>query len=289
MQRSKGFTLIELLVVIAIIAILAAILFPVFAQAREKARAITCLSNIKQIGLGTAMYVQDYDETFPIAWGEPNDFTWYLQVEPYIKIGVGTNPLTGRQSGNLAKGIWHCPSDSDGPSYQSYTANAMIAGAQAGTPGSLWLNHPAKTLAAINAPATVVWAGEGVKDWFPDCSANYGGGTGVPGPGFCDANTDFVRPEFDIPDTESSVGAAQFYRRWLKERDWTDYASLMTDCPDGPYQCKYPKFRHNRSGPKTGIANFTYTDGHAKAVRWGSMKIENWFPQLTGDQQQYND
>ena len=59
---NTGFTLIELLVVIAIIAILAAILFPVFAQAREKARAISCLSNEKQIGTGTLMYVQDYDE-----------------------------------------------------------------------------------------------------------------------------------------------------------------------------------------------------------------------------------
>jgi prepilin-type N-terminal cleavage/methylation domain-containing protein len=61
----KGFTLIELLVVIAIIAILAAILFPVFAQAREKARQTGCLSNVKQIGLGIQMYVQDFDEYVP--------------------------------------------------------------------------------------------------------------------------------------------------------------------------------------------------------------------------------
>jgi len=61
----KGFTLIELLVVIAIIAILAAILFPVFAQAREKARQTGCLSNVKQIGLGVQMYLQDYDEYVP--------------------------------------------------------------------------------------------------------------------------------------------------------------------------------------------------------------------------------
>jgi prepilin-type N-terminal cleavage/methylation domain-containing protein len=71
MQKKQGFTLIELLVVIAIIAILAAILFPVFAQAREAARKTTCLSNLKQNGLGMLMYVNDYDDTFPacaISW-----------------------------------------------------------------------------------------------------------------------------------------------------------------------------------------------------------------------------
>src|SRR5438552_4097577 len=65
--QRRGFTLIELLVVIAIIAILAAILFPVFAQAREKARQISCVSNQKQIGTATMMYIQDYDELFPTA------------------------------------------------------------------------------------------------------------------------------------------------------------------------------------------------------------------------------
>src|SRR5262249_13210273 len=78
MKRRTGFTLIELLSVIAIIAILAAILFPVFAQAREKARQATCLSNCKQIGTATYMYVQDYDETFP-------GHNWTL--------GLGVHPL----------------------------------------------------------------------------------------------------------------------------------------------------------------------------------------------------
>jgi prepilin-type N-terminal cleavage/methylation domain-containing protein len=69
MKRPRtGFTLIELLVVIAIIAILAAILFPVFAQAREKARQSGCLSNLKQIGTALMMYTQDYDEAFPCTW-----------------------------------------------------------------------------------------------------------------------------------------------------------------------------------------------------------------------------
>ncbi len=89
MLRPKGFTLIELLVVIAIIAILAAILFPVFARAREKARQSACLSNVKQISLGMLMYVQDFDESFPsYAMGDYNNDPWVFwphQVQPYVK------------------------------------------------------------------------------------------------------------------------------------------------------------------------------------------------------------
>src|SRR5579862_3134643 len=97
----RGFTLIELLVVIAIIAILAAILFPVFAQAREKARAISCISNLKQIGLSLIMYTQDYDEAFPsVITNSSQDggcapgLEWYALgggwatlANPYIKNG----------------------------------------------------------------------------------------------------------------------------------------------------------------------------------------------------------
>ncbi len=89
-HMSRGFTLIELLVVIAIIAILAAILFPVFAQAREKARGISCMSNLKQVGTGLMMYVQDYDETYPQSiylTRMPGLCTWtsYQSINPYQK------------------------------------------------------------------------------------------------------------------------------------------------------------------------------------------------------------
>ena len=85
--RRKGFTLIELLVVIAIIAILAAILFPVFARAREKARQTSCLNNVKQLALAVVMYVQDYDDKFPL--GAAADIQRYSDIwhntQPYIR------------------------------------------------------------------------------------------------------------------------------------------------------------------------------------------------------------
>jgi prepilin-type N-terminal cleavage/methylation domain-containing protein/prepilin-type processing-associated H-X9-DG protein len=85
--RQRGFTLIELLVVIAIIAILAAILFPVFAKAREKARTSSCQSNLKQQGIAVLQYVQDYDEVYP--WGAAVYggvyYYWWDMIQPYLK------------------------------------------------------------------------------------------------------------------------------------------------------------------------------------------------------------
>src|ERR1700685_4325669 len=105
-MKKRAFTLIELLVVIAIIAILAAILFPVFAQAKEAAKKISCLSNMKQIGLGTVMYSNDYDDeivsagfAYAVPGGPAYDYWdagvyWDYLVTPYIKNGTEENDTT---------------------------------------------------------------------------------------------------------------------------------------------------------------------------------------------------
>lgn len=160
-QVKPGFTLIELLVVIAIIAILAAILFPVFARARENARRSSCQSNLKQIGLGFMQYTQDYDEKFPLPTqnfqgpslkqtvagtpgvtyltsdGAADDyyFSWMDGIFPYVK----------------SVQIFACPSGRPlAPNYGSYGYNYYIAGVNVAPAGKNPL-----ALSAINRPAEI--------------------------------------------------------------------------------------------------------------------------------------
>ncbi len=133
-SRRSGFTLIELLVVIAIIAILAAILFPVFAGAREKARQAGCTSNLKQIGLATKMYLQDYDELNVRTYfgSGARAYRWHQALQPYMKNTELFRCLTAKQcvdpysglymsygmnSFNFDPGVWPCfwygPADSE--------------------------------------------------------------------------------------------------------------------------------------------------------------------------------
>ena len=121
MRRKRGFTLIELLVVIAIIAILAAILFPVFAQAREKARQAMCTSNLKQLGNAFVMYCQDYDEMMPVSamadavfnsQGQVTAYRWiafwFEVLDPYVqKLGHPRTSWGARETGSA---VFRCPS-----------------------------------------------------------------------------------------------------------------------------------------------------------------------------------
>ncbi len=262
LRKRQGFTLIELLVVIAIIAILAAILFPVFSKAREKARQTSCLSNVKQICLASQMYVSDWDETYPhedtVTWLEEQ--YWPSQYEPYIK----------------SWDIYYCPSESCRgkgicrPSYDHC--------------GDFWLQtqnwfSPMDTIALmptkvnqITEPAkmAMLWENDGRYKAYGDLygpalswpSAEYVTGRHNEGDnfGFCDGHAKwyktkgvllgpddlpdpwFAQPECFIYPPNATPATAAF---WTVPYYKTDYLDL----PDG---C-YPYYRPTGSTPWINI------------------------------------
>ena len=171
-MKKKGFTLIELLVVIAIIAILAAILFPVFARARENARRSSCQSNLKQIGLGVFQYTQDYDEKYPRSWIDNGgggtwtaptvataataDQGWVTSLQPYLKSAQ----------------IFQCPSETVPPG-----VDASVGGADS---TDYWYNSnlSAVSQAAVEAVALTVMNGDGASNaglyYYDGCNVNGG-------------------------------------------------------------------------------------------------------------------
>jgi len=164
-RKRMGFTLIELLVVIAIIAILAAILFPVFAQAREKARAITCISNEKQLALGVLMYSQDYDEKFPLGIGWPGGGLpgvgtgWAGLIYPYVK----------------SVGIFTCPDDTGDLVSYALNQNLLIFGAGSFSPYVVTNPGDSETQAALAGPSSTVMLCE-IADGVANGSDITGGG-----------------------------------------------------------------------------------------------------------------
>lgn len=214
-DRKTGFTLIELLVVIAIIAILAAILFPVFAQARDKARQTSCLSNTKQMGIAFMMYIQDFDESFPLGFGMSATAGWLYNY--YHAIPPNWRPLASSdhrlpcypvhwanstQAYIKSYKLGECPtgpesrlgiSDYDTPvvpwANSSYTFNGLLASfPQAGvqTPSKLpllWEGRGKAKVAgfALTNPA-LLCTGSGpcsYQPWSSSCGSNTTGGRSV--------------------------------------------------------------------------------------------------------------
>jgi len=269
MRKKQGFTLIELLVVIAIIAILAAILFPVFAQARAKARAASCLSNIKQLSLAEIMYAGDYDQKTSCQ----NTTSWNTQCILYggnssTKAGTGlwwdpnpaTNPnnpgdgMWGWMNAYWAPGLpyiknremWHCPSDK-GTTIDPNCAATCIPG---------WTDTPANRLALVKAAPCNVgalattsnfacpapWSIFAAKQWSP-----FGWSYQTYPP---DGNY-----TIDGPWSGSDLGAMGY--RWM--------ANYQKNVPiqDGSKFAWVACYNHPE-GNKVSAGNYGFLDGHAK-------------------------
>jgi prepilin-type N-terminal cleavage/methylation domain-containing protein/prepilin-type processing-associated H-X9-DG protein len=211
-MKRKGFTLIELLVVIAIIAILAAILFPVFAKAREKARQSSCLSNAKQIMLGVLQYAQDYDETLPYAshWGEPTPLNWWQYLDAYVK--------------NTQ--IFKCPSqngatDDYGWNYQNFGYRAAA---------NDYRNNPGVSLGAILMPAETILIGDD-----PDLpvATMYGGGSiYIYGPVQSTPPTDGIGNVSGRHNGGANYAFCDGHAKWLSRSDAAGQDRLWTIAAD---------------------------------------------------------
>jgi len=243
MNKNKGFTLIELLVVIAIIAILAAILFPVFAKVREKARQISCLSNLKQIGLGVVQYNQDNDEKMPngySGWGTASG--WAGQIYPYVK----------------STAAYRCPDDSGvDPLASSFGLNSNFGVASSPTAGVdgkgdghsiSEFNSPVKTVMLFEVTNSKNYSvsnftGAWKDGWNADNS--YGGGS-PSGNGF---GGDYSPNGFNGGKaTEVTSTNVKYATGWLR------------------YSLQNAQFT-GKEGRHNGGANYLMADTHAKFLR----------------------
>lgn len=243
MQRSKAFTLIELLVVIAIIAILAAILFPVFAQAREKARAISCISNAKQIGLALFQYLQDYDErmtpsrfnyvappALPCTGGGVIGTQWNYRIQPYMK----------------NEQVMACPSDFTNPGTDSY----------------------AKPVARSRKRSYVMVAGP--QDLANANNCIHPGG--ISGPNWGAAQAEIEKPASMVMAYERWENGSnldtQFYVHANQASNSSDPDWCIKDGVQYPRKARW--FTYNPSNdfdpPHAKKATLMFCDGHAKAV-----------------------
>jgi prepilin-type N-terminal cleavage/methylation domain-containing protein/prepilin-type processing-associated H-X9-DG protein len=250
-SRHRAFTLIELLVVIAIIAILAAILFPVFAQAREKARSIACLSNCRQIGMALYMYIEDYDEKYPQEHPDSSnppvdDNNAQLETIDYGSPFDKILPYVASKDTSKTQ-LYICPSDPDphGKGITDANYNCINTNPPGPPPGPLTsyiLNAYylfGATLAQVNEPAQSIYISE---------RRSAGLSTD-----FCDVH----------------------YHPWLGE----------VELPTGPNDTSNPiaiaSQRH------TGGSNYVYSDGHAKWRRFEQTRAPFTDHLLYGEHQAF--
>ncbi len=270
----NAFTLIELLVVIAIIAILAAILFPVFAQAKVAAKKTADLTNMKQTGTGVHIYLSDYDDVFPqFTMGSQNSQAEYDQsylwssarcVGPYIKNNQifvspaesGTKPLTyGTYPADRIKDTTYLsymantvsPSWSVGAQFPGYTAPQGVF-----TPGGFWYNSDSATSGtAVNNPSSVVMLANGYKEFY----SYYTG---------CDA---YINKEIDQCPFGYAIGIGAF------PIDIVNMASPITTSTPAAMATYRKGWRKFGEG-----ANFVFTDSSAKNLRPGQLLDANLRP-----------
>jgi prepilin-type processing-associated H-X9-DG protein/prepilin-type N-terminal cleavage/methylation domain-containing protein len=279
-KKSSGFTPIELLVVIAIIAILAAILFPVFAQAREKARQITCASNEKQIGLGILIYVEDVDGLYPPSenWSWPKaDGTsggeneeWTDEIAPYIKSGNATGTST-------FGGVFSCPSN----------PAAATASEPNGVNGEfvvrrdVFVAHDHQTVAnpyypnsttenQVPSPAQVIGLWEVGANRNVNDSSNNSWDTGAGGWQFTGNNTYGV--DMTPYNWVSSTGEYYSLESAKQNGDCDLNTGTIFSWGGGGGGAQngcmsFPRYRH------TGQANFLFLDGHVKSIKKGGLNF----------------
>jgi prepilin-type N-terminal cleavage/methylation domain-containing protein/prepilin-type processing-associated H-X9-DG protein len=268
-KKAMGFTLIELLVVIAIIAILAAILFPVFAKAREKARQTSCESNLNQIGKALLQYVQDNNEALPAAFygpdGGPSDpttgrYKWMDAVYPYVKsTQVYSCPDDSGMDGGTGKYVPFTQlTAADDTHYGSYAINAAYtiswwAPDKRVGPAVTQSNGPqvAQTLSKLATPASLVWVADGNDSYEFTCA----GTSGVPPTGNASATNWQGQP------SPAGIGFHTWTDGSYTVLGDTQYSSATSQAT----LRRWGTLVARHSGPD--LANVLYCDGHCKSVR----------------------
>ncbi len=276
--RRNGFTLIELLVVIAIIAILAAILFPVFAQAREKARQTTCASNLRQLGFGILSYTQDFDEMMPAPYvfvSTSKALGYRFVLDSYMG-GTETTAKTGSNS------VWTCPDDpawqsqASGNYYQrSYVMNCYLVGAGTEFCGTNSNGTP-KTGAACSGVVTDGLYTFKDPDSFASRTADYkikcfgAGHACTPNDIYYDdvpilANKISAPSNTDLLFEGLIENGAGYVGQLATSGDWTIAQGFFNNPGDETshwYGAYTPNLARHVGG---GLNNYLFCDGHVKA------------------------